>query len=211
MNTVVFDTPEEPAFEKEAAYLANTYPEMLKQRDWLKQRIAGDWTYTKEMAIEELTNITVGYGKEHVQSSNISRSTEQAALMITDEFLAQRQKEYDQQRQELVEQLKYIEWKINLVERAVKERMNLAERVVFQCIYVEHRTLKKTIAILKKKIKRRYYNHDVETMKNKNVTVFEKELIFVQRKGVHIEMLKLLTDEAEQNVKEVNDASTIKK
>ena len=192
------DTPVEPTFEKEAAYLANTYPEMLKHRDWLKKRIDGDWTYTKEMAIEELTNITVAYDNEHVQSSNISRSTERVALTITDEFLARRQREYDQQREGLVEQLQYIEWKINLVERVVKERMKFEYRTVYQNLVIGNGTYETTRKKLRKKRPKKFINRDIAALKNEIPSIFARELDLIQKMNADQDMVRQLTVEARE-------------
>ena len=178
-----FETSTEPDFGKEAVYLANTYPQMLRQRGWLKQRIAGDWTYTKEMAIEELTNITVAYDNEHVQSSNISRSTERVAMLLTDEFLSKKQQEYYRERDALTDQLAYIEWKIEVVERVVKERVKAMDRVIFQSSFMEHRTFREIRAILKKKsrLKKRFYDHDIVSAKSRIISAFAKELSYISR------------------------------
>ena len=45
-------------YQKEARYLAMSYTKLLEERDRLQKRIDGDWTYTKEMAIAELSSIT---------------------------------------------------------------------------------------------------------------------------------------------------------
>ena len=194
--------PAEPTFEKEAALLANSYPELLKQRDWLKQRIDGDWTYTKETAIDELTNITVAYDSERVQSSNISRSTERVALMITDEYLARRQREYNQQREELVEQLKYIEWKINVVERVMRERMSLEQRIVYQNLVIGNGTYEATRKKLRKKRPKKFINRDISSLKDGIPSCFAEELSFLFKKGDCGDALSTLAREAEENTDE---------
>ena len=76
----------ESRFLREALFLANSYTWMLKRREDLEQRLAGSWKYTKDMAIEELDSITIAYGKERVQSSNISNPTERIAMKLTEEL-----------------------------------------------------------------------------------------------------------------------------
>ena len=198
MNTIPFETPAEPDFEKEAVYLASTYPKMLKQRDWLKERINGDWTYTKEMAIDELTNITVAYDNEHVQSSNISRSTERVAMLLTDEFLAKKQQEYNRERDALTDQLAYTEWKVEVVERVTKERIKAIDRLVYQNSFIEQRTFREIRAILKKKskLKKRFYDHDIISAKSRIINAFAKELNYISRIGEGERYLTRLSNEA---------------
>ena len=53
-------------YQKEARYLAMSYTKLLEERDRLQKRIDGDWTYTKEMAIAELSSITASFDNERV-------------------------------------------------------------------------------------------------------------------------------------------------
>ena len=87
-----------PRYLKEALFLAESYTKMLEEREWLQKRIAGNWTYTKEMAIAELDSITVAYDNERVQSSNISNPTERIAMKLTDEYMARKQAEMNAER-----------------------------------------------------------------------------------------------------------------
>ena len=196
MNTIPYETPAEPGFEKEAVYLASTYPEMLKQRDWLKARINGDWTYTKEMAIDELTNITVAYDNEHVQSSNISRSTERVAMLLTDEFLAKKQQEYDREREALADQLAYTEWKIEVVERVIKERMNFEQRTIYLKLFIGDSTYEKLRKILRRKKPKKYINRDISAIKADIPRFFCMELDTISQTRVYSDMLLLLSREA---------------
>ena len=69
---IQFDAEEYP-YKEEALYLAQHYKQFLAERDRLKALLDGDnWTYTTEMAITDLDNLTVSYDHDRVQSSNIS-------------------------------------------------------------------------------------------------------------------------------------------
>ena len=62
-----------PDFLVLALFLAQSYGQMLKDRERLKAVIdAGVPIYTKEMALRDLASISIDYESERVQTSNIS-------------------------------------------------------------------------------------------------------------------------------------------
>lgn len=66
-----------PDFSEMALFLAKSYGQMLKDRERLKAVIdAGVPVYTKEMAIRDLSSISIDYESDRVQTSNISRVPE---------------------------------------------------------------------------------------------------------------------------------------
>lgn len=144
---------ESPRYMAEALLLANSYTKMLEERERLEKLLAGSWVYTKDMAIDELDNITVSYEGERVQTSNISNPTERIALKLTDEFMAKKQAEMDAERNAVVSELEYMNWKIVVVETTVRERMNERQKDIFTLIFVGHKTYRDTINILKRKRK----------------------------------------------------------
>ncbi len=144
---------EPPKYMAEALLLANSYTKMLEERTRLEKLLAGSWVYTKDMAIDELDNITVSYEGERVQTSNISNPTERIALKLTDEFMAQKQAEMDAERNAVVSELEYLNWKIGVVETTARERMNERQKDTFTLIFVGHKTYRDTINILKRKRK----------------------------------------------------------
>ena len=129
--------------EKEIQYiqcamkLAADYPFLLKEHDRLVKKLDGNWIYTKDMAIADLNNITVSYDMERVQSSNISNPSERIALLLTDEYLQKKQEEYEREHQRCLRECEYVDWKLDTVETAVRERMNEFQRLVFRLIVVQ--------------------------------------------------------------------------
>ena len=120
-----------PQYMKEALLLANSYTQMLAERERLKKRLAGSWVYTKTMAIEELDSITVAYEGGRVQSSNISNPTERIALKLTDEYMARKQREMDAAKAACERDLEYVNWKIGVVETVMNERMKKIQKAAF--------------------------------------------------------------------------------
>ena len=129
--------------EKEIQYiqcamkLAADYPFLLKEHDRLVKKLDGNWIYTKDMAIADLNNITVSYDMERVQSSNISNPSERIALLLTDEYLQKKQEEYEREHQRCLRECEYVDWKLDTVETAVRERMNEFQRLVCRLIVVQ--------------------------------------------------------------------------
>ena len=189
--------PKEPRYLKEALFLAESYTKMLEEREWLKKRIAGNWTYTKEMAIAELDSITVAYDNERVQSSNISNPTERIAMKLTDEYMARKQAEMDAERDACIADLEYLNWKIGVVETVWKERMKEKQSAVFQLIYIGNKTFKEAEAILRKKKKINLVNRNISEIKEQIWSLFETELLFRERFDQGNGFLKLLSSEVE--------------
>ena len=127
-------------YQKEARYLAMSYTKLLEERDRLQKRIDGDWTYTKEMAIAELSSITASFDNERVQTSNIGNPTERIAIKLTDEFMKRRQAEMYAERDACIRKREYIDWKIEVVETVWKERSNKTQKVIFQLLFYQHKT-----------------------------------------------------------------------
>ena len=70
-----------PDFLVLALFLAQSYGQMLKDRERLKAVIdAGVPIYTKEMALRDLASISIDYESERVQTSNISNKPASIAL-----------------------------------------------------------------------------------------------------------------------------------
>ena len=167
-----------PKYLKEALFLAENYTRMLEERAWLKRRIAGNWTYTKEMAIAELDSITVAYDHERVQSSNISNPTERIAMKLTAEYLAQKQAEMNAERDTCIAELDYLEWKIGVVETVWHERAIGIHKSVFQLLFYQHKTFKEAENALLLKKKRKVYDCGLVTIKEKLWMLFDKEIDF---------------------------------
>ena len=186
----------EPKYLKEALFLAESYTKMLEEREWLEKRIAGSWTYTKEMAIAELDSITVSYENERVQSSNISNPTERIALKLTDEYMARKQAEMDAERNACSTDLEYLNWKIGVVETVWHERAEGIQQSVFQLLYYQHRTFKEAVDILFRRKKTKVYDCSLVSIKEKLWLLFAKEIEFCFQNRTEQQFVERLTAEA---------------
>lgn len=187
----------ESRFLREALFLANSYTWMLKRREDLEQRLAGSWKYTKDMAIEELDSITIAYGKERVQSSNISNPTERIAMKLTDEFIVLKQREMDEEREACEDELKYLNWKIEVIETVWKERAKGFQKSVFQLLFYQHKTYKEAVSILRKKKKGRASNRKIAEAKTQILELFILEVSLRSQRGEDADCVKRLMMETE--------------
>ena len=191
---------ESPKYMAEALLLANSYTKMLEERARLEKLLAGSWVYTKDMAIDELDNITVSYEGERVQTSNISNPTERIALKLTDEFMAKKQAEMDAERNAVASELEYLNWKIGVVETVWHERMKGTQKSVFQLLYYQHKTFKEIGKIMLKKKKEKLWNRDISVIKKQIMDLFCAELILREMCNEENEYIDLLCREAQQSV-----------
>ena len=187
----------ESRFLREALFLANSYTWMLKRREDLEQRLAGSWKYTKDMAIEELDSITIAYGKERVQSSNISNPTERIAMKLTEEFIVLKQREMDEEREACEDELKYLNWKIEVIETVWKERAKGFQKSVFQLLFYQHKTYKEAVSILRKKKKDRASNRKIAEAKMQILELFILEVSLRSQRGEDADYVKRLMMETE--------------
>ncbi len=135
-----------------AMKLAADYPFLLKEHDRLIQRLDGSWAYTKEMAIADLDSLTVSYDMERVQSSNISNPSERIAMKLTDEYMRRKQEEYNREHDRCLQECKYVDWKLDTIETAIRERMDGLQRHVFRLVFVQGLTFRETREILGEKV-----------------------------------------------------------
>ena len=135
-----------------AMKLAAEYPFLLKEHDRLVKRLDGNWIYTKEMAIADLDNLTVSYDRERVQTSNISNPSERIALMLTDEYMQKKQKEYEWEHQRCLRECEYVDWKLDTIETVIRERMNDFQRRIFKLIFIQGYTFREVKETMPEKI-----------------------------------------------------------
>ena len=184
---------ESPKYMAEALLLANSYTKMLEERSRLEKLLAGSWVYTKDMAIDELDNITVSYEGERVQTSNISNPTERIALKLTDEFMAKKQVEMDAERNAVVSELEYLNWKIGVVETTARERMSEKQKDIFTLQYVGHRTYKQTEKAIRQKRRSAVYSDRIRIQKKECIEKLIQELVLCSAAGRNEEFMSRLS------------------
>ena len=197
---------ESPRYMAEALLLANSYTKMLEEKARLEKLLAGSWVYTKDMAIDELDNITVSYEGERVQTSNISNPTERIALKLTDEYMARKQAEMDAERNAVVSELEYLNWKIGVVETTARERMSEKQRDIFTLQYVGHRTYKQTERAIRQKRRSSVYSDRIRIQKKECIEKLIQELVLCSAAGRNgVFMSRLSSETCLETSREVCD------
>lgn len=156
-----------PDFPELALFLAKSYGQMLNDRDYLKSVIdAGVRPYTKEMAIQDLTAVSIDYESDRVQTSNISNVPERVAELLDSGYVKKMNRRLHREMAETVMDYAYICWKIEVVETAMRERMDKKERAIFERLFVRGKTYREICKAYKK-----------GTMHNKQVVQLKRNCI----------------------------------
>ncbi len=149
---------EAPDFPALALFLSKTYGQMLKDREQLKAVIdAGVPVYTEEMAIRDLSAISIDYESDRVQTSSISNVPERIAELLDNGYVEKMNRKLRREMAETVKEYSYLCWKIEVVETAMRERVEQRERAIFIRIYVRGYTFSQ----LKKACKKRLCNRQI--------------------------------------------------
>ena len=166
-----------PDFSALALFLTKSYGQMLKDQEQLKAVIdAGVLVYTKEIAIRDLSSISIDYESDRVQTSNISNVPERIAELLDNGYVEKMNRKLRWEMAETVKAYGYLSWKIEVVETAMAERMEGMERAVFERLFVRGKTYRQVCKAYKK-----------GTLHNKQVSQIKKKCI--QAVADHLKMI----------------------
>ena len=133
----------EETVKKIASYLAVNFSSLLKRQKRLKTlKEFGPIRYTEDMAVADLTSISVNTGSDKVQTSGISKIPERVAIMLESGYVEKMQERMNQEYEDLCKELEYVSWQLDIIEAAMEERMTERQRVVFRCVYLEKMSLR---------------------------------------------------------------------
>lgn len=140
-----------PDFLVLALFLAQSYGQMLKDRERLKAVIdAGVPIYTKEMALRDLASISIDYESERVQTSNISNVPLCITELLDNGYVEKVNRKLRREMDESVKEYGYLCWKIEVVETAMRERMDKKERAIFERIFTKGKSYRQVCKAYKK-------------------------------------------------------------
>ncbi len=140
-----------PDFLALALFLAQSYGQMLKDRGQLKAVIdAGVPIYTKEMALRDLASISIDYESERVQTSNISNIPLRITELLDNGYVEKMNRKLRREMDESVKEYGYLSWKIEVVETAMRERMDKKERAIFERIFTKGKSYRQVCKAYKK-------------------------------------------------------------
>ena len=130
--------------EKQIAYwLAVNFSSLRKRQKRLKTlKDFGPMKYTEDMAIADLTSISVNTGSDKVQTSGISKVPERVALLLSSGYVEKMQEKMNHEYEDLCDELEYVTWQLDIIDAAMEERMTERQRVVFRWVYLEKMSLR---------------------------------------------------------------------
>lgn len=129
----------EERFLQEALLLAERYSKSVRERNQLRNLMLGDFEYTEDMAIQDLTGGAVRYDTERVQTSNISNEPERIAILLDNGYVWKEKQRIREEARKQQAELDRLNREIGIVEVAMNERMDDRTKAVFRCLYIEHR------------------------------------------------------------------------
>ena len=132
-------------YEAAALYLAKSYGNLLKEKEYIRKVLSGEFTYTEDDALEELISTTASTESDtgvRVSTSNISNTTERIGMLLANGFVEKRNREILKEVLKDTEGRRYLLWKLDVVETAKAERMGKIEKWIFEKHYVEGWTYK---------------------------------------------------------------------
>lgn len=147
-----------------ALYLATTYKNLLTEKRNIANMLDGHTVFTEDMAIEELMSMTASSEGERVQTSNLSDQTARIAEKLAAGYLEKRRRQLQREAEAMVLDLEYIDWKIGIVETAMKNRMTRNDATFFRLMFVKGRTYQEIRNAYKRG---NIYNHDVKKRKDR--------------------------------------------
>ena len=159
-----------------ALYLASSYGNMLKEKAYIEKVLSGEYLYTEDDALMELISTTAAAELDtgvRVQASNISNTTERIGLLLAGGFVERRNREIFREVMEDKEGQAYLYWKLDVVETAMRERMDSMERAVFKRLFVKHMTYKQIREACKKD---KLFDRSINDRRRSALLMIEREI-----------------------------------
>jgi hypothetical protein len=182
-----------PDFSELALFLAKSYGQMLKDREWLKAVIdAGVPIYTKEMALRDLAFISIDYESERVQTSNISNIPLRITELLDNGYVEKMNRKLRREMDESVKEYGYLSWKIEAVETAMQERMDRKERAIFERVFIRGKSYRQVCKAYKKGT---LHNKQVSQIKKRCLQAIANHLKNISSFPVYNEYMKKLLRE----------------
>ena len=134
-----------------ALFLAKSYGQMLKDRERLQSMLdAGVPIYTKEMAIRDLSSVSIDYETDRVQTSSISNIPLRITELLDNGYVEKMNRKLHREMDESVKEYGYLCWKIEVVETAMRERMDQRERAIFERMFARGKSYRQVCKAYKR-------------------------------------------------------------
>ena len=178
-----------------ASWLAKSFSSLLKRQKRLKTlKEFGPIKYTEDMAIADLTSISVNTGSDKVQTSGISKIPEKVALLLSSGYVEKMQEKMNQEYEDLCGELEYVSWKLDIIDAAMEERMTERQRVVFRWVYLE----KMSLRYIHDNFMTEFSRFKLSSILDKAVDMLSVEVAYRRQDTTEKKYLDQLTVEAEK-------------
>ena len=176
-----------------ALFLAKSYGQRLKDREQLQSVLdAGVPIYTKEMAIRDLSSVSIDYETDRVQISNISNVPLRIAELLDHGYVEKMNRKLRREMDESVKEYGYLCWKIALVETAMRERMDKKEQAIFERMFARGKSYRQVCKAYKKGT---LHNKQVSQIKQRCLQAIANHLKNITSFPVYSEYMKELLQE----------------
>lgn len=155
-----------------ASMLVRSYSAMLQMRDNLRDFLENGCTYTEDDAIAELTNVSVHWNFDRVQGSHIPNQPAEITAKLLDGYVDKRRKQIKREMGNAQYALDYLNWKIDVVDTAVTERLTKFEKSIFLRLFIRHWTFREIRQAYRKKL----YNWQITAAENQIIAAVAAEL-----------------------------------
>lgn len=181
-----------------ALLLSRTYPAMKSERENIRKWQTGEKKYTEEDALEDLISVTPKGDNDlgvAVQTSGTSDKTASVAMKLASGYVEKRQAQIMKElfSTEMLEHITYLDWKIEIVEAAMSERMTKLQCAIYQLIFFKGCSYSQLIG--GNKGKKRLNDRKINSEKNKAVDAVVGELKLVDSGEEELQHLSELMDE----------------
>lgn len=182
-----------PDFPELALFLAKSYGQMLKDRERLQSVLdAGVPIYTKEMAIRDLSSVSIDYETDRVQTSNISNVPLRIAELLDHGYVEKMNRRLRREMDDSVKEYGYLCWKIEVVETAMRERMDQRERAIFERMFARGKSYREICKAYKRGT---LHNKQVSQIKQRCLQAIANHLKNISSFPVYSEYMKELLRE----------------
>ena len=176
-----------------ALFLAKSYGQMLKDREQLQSVLdAGVPIYTKEMAIRDLSSVSIDYETNRVQTSNISNVPLRIAELLDHGYVEKMNRRLRREMDDSVKEYGYLCWKIEVVETAMRERMDQRERAIFERMFARGKSYREICKAYKRGT---LHNKQVSQIKQRCLQAIANHLKNISSFPVYSEYMKELLRE----------------
>ena len=176
-----------------ALFLAKSYGQMLKDREQLQSVLdAGVPIYTKEMAIRDLSSVSIDYETDRVQTSNISNVPLRIAELLDHGYVEKMNRRLRREMDDSVKEYGYLCWKIEVVETTMRERMDQRERAIFERMFARGKSYREICKAYKRGT---LHNKQVSQIKQRCLQAIANHLKNISSFPVYSEYMKELLRE----------------